>query len=457
MINKAEKTGKKEVFAVLDIGTTKIVYMVAEKNGNEVRILRHSKVTSNGVRRGDIVNVDETTRKINDVINSVENFLDVKPKEVLVGIAGFNIDTKIISASLALDPSKPVNDEVVKRLEEEIKIAAYDPDVMELLDYFPKDYIIKDINGKDASTISPVGLFGKKLTGNYHVVVVKKTIKKHIESCIKSNGKEIKGYILEPVASAESTLNDSEKEIGAIMIDIGGGTSDLIAYKDNKIIYTTVNPVGSVEITHSIKKVFGISESEANKLKIRYGSCMPSKVKNRDEYITLGEQHPQLPKASINVLELARNISSVVKDRIVKPLLGSLGNESIRITDFQTVVLTGGGSQLKDLEDLAGILMTLPARKGNVQSEYKAGDVTIVVDENLKDPKYATAVGMLIYAVKKDMHVEYDLTVEKEPAAVETEEVEKDIKPKGKKKKRFGFFDKVRGVFDDLANFEDIE
>ncbi len=455
MINSVEKSGKK-VYAVLDIGTTKIVYMVAEQNGNEVRILRHSMVVSNGVRRGDIVNVDETTRKIKEVIGNVENFLDVKPKEVLVGIAGFNIDTKIISANLALDPSKPINDETVKRLEEEIRIAAYDPDVMELLDYFPKDYIIKDINGKDASTLSPVGLFGKKLTGNYHVVVVKKTIKKHIENCIKNNGKEIKGYILEPVASAESTLNDSEKEVGALMVDIGGGTSDLIAYKDNKIIYTAVNPVGGVEITQAIKKVFGISGDMADKLKHKYGSCMPSKVKDKTEYINLEEQPSQLPKATINVLELARNIASVVKTRIISPLLGSLRNESIKITDFQSVVLTGGGSQLKDMEDFTGILMTLPARKGNVASEYKVGDVTIYVDKNLENPKYATVVGMLIYAVKKGLEVEFDIAL-KEPVTVEAEKEGKNNKDDGKKKSGFtggSLWDKlkkVKDVFTDLA------
>jgi len=440
---------KKEIFAVLDIGTTKIVYLVSEKIGNEFKILGYAEVSSVGMRRGEIVNVSETTKKIKSVISEVEEKLDIIPQEVVVGIAGFNLETKIISESLSLNPDKPIDKDIIEKLENEIKLAASDPDVNELLDYFPKDFIIRDINGREESVLSPVGLFGKKIIGNYHIILVKKTIKKHIESCILSSGKKIKSYILEPLASAESTLNDVEKEVGVIMIDIGGGTSDLIVFKDKKIVYTVVNPIGSVDISVSLKKIFSISELEAEKLKIKYGSCWLEKVKDKNQIITIGSEDEQIQKSKIRIEDLVINIASTVSEKIIKPLLGSMKKVNISLIDYKNIVITGGGAQLRDLKDLISYLTGLNARLGHINDEYDVGGIKIVIEKELKKPKYATLIGMLIYSLKKNMDVPY----QDKKREISVKEDDKEVSENDKKIKK-SFFGKMKegllGIIEDI-------
>jgi cell division protein FtsA len=456
MKNNSNMTGKKEIFAVLDIGTTKIVYIVAEKNGKEVKILGHATVESSGVNMGDIVNVVETSKDIEDVFKKVESNIDIKPKKVIVGIAGYNISTKIVSAYKMLEPNVPIDESVITNIEEEIKRSVSGIGNDELLYYFPKDYIIKDINDKDKQVLTPIGLFGKKLTGNYHVVLINKTVKKHIETCIKTNGKEIAGYILEPVASAESTLDENQKEVGVLMIDIGGGTSDLIAFKDNKIVYTTVNPVGSVEITESIKNAFNITLRDAEALKIKYGECVPSKVVKKNEYIKIGEHKPHLPDVKIGVVQLAQNIAPTISKKIIAPLMGDLNKQCIKVSDFRHVILTGGGAKLKNIDYLVSGLITLGAEIGVVKQEYEVNGNTVFISESLQESKYATAVGMLLYSVKKNYTVEYDSMAKNELENVDEIKEEKQKEPRSKKKEKKGsIFRSLKEIVGNLM--DDIE
>jgi len=448
---------KNNIFAVLDLGTTKFVCLVAEKKeNNQVEIIAYSERPAKGMGVGEIINVQEVAGVLGDIFDEIENKLKIKLKDVVVGIAGHSVNTKIISESILLNKGEIIKEEDLGKLKKQVLLSADDEGDERIVDVIPKDYVLVTISGEEVSLRNPVGMYGKKLYGNFHVVSMKKIVENHLDKVLKDNGLEIKKKILEPIASSESTLSQDEKELGVIMIDIGGGTSDVAVIKDHKLLFTAVNPVGGNDITEEIKRVFNVTIKTANGIKEKYGSCDPEKV-DANQFVEIDNTDKK-----IQITELAKNIRVYITDNILKPIAGEFNKRDFKVKDFSKIVLTGGGARIKYLSNLTAYKLALRSRIGNVKNEYELdGGLKIEISKELLHSKYATVVGLLLISIRDNFTAAYtDNLFSEKTQELQDERSDDNVtdKKNKEKKKRGNFKDTVTGflstVFGDNPEVE---
>ena len=255
--------------AAIDIGTTKIVAIVGEKKDNgKFDILGMGKTVSKGVKRGVVLNIEETADAIRTAVNKTEELCDFTFSEVFVGIAGQHIKS-IKNRGYKYIDNEEIKLEDVEFLYDEMKKVSIDPGE-EIIHIIPQNYIVDDETGVK----QPVGIAGNRLEGNYHIVIGQISSAKNIAKCIDKAGMEINSLILEPLASAAAVLTDDEKEAGVALVDIGGGTTDIAVYYDDIIRHTAVIPYGGNVVTTDIKEGCAILQRQAETLKIQYGSAL---------------------------------------------------------------------------------------------------------------------------------------------------------------------------------------
>jgi len=370
-----------DYLAVLDIGTTKIVAMVGRKDqeGN-LKILGFSERKSNGVRRGLVFNILNVEKTIKEVIKDVEGQSGIKITEVVVGIAGQHINSRQISHSIKSETEIIINKEFVEKLIKEVYDITNDPGE-KILHVFPQEYRVNNTVVSD-----PVGTFSKQLTGTFHITVALENDLKILIMAVKNAGLKIKQIILEPVASAEAVLTEEEKQAGIVLLDIGGGTSDLIMIKDNLVRHTAVIPFGGNAITSDIQKAYKISEQKAEDIKIKYGSAIKDLV-NKNEMINIPGINGRETK-TINVYTLAEIIECRIKE-IIDTVLNVLKNAGVYDDINAGITITGGGSLLKNLKSFIEFRTGLETTIGR-PTLFSFND-----KESLDNPKYATAIGLL--------------------------------------------------------------
>ncbi len=441
---------KKEFIGVLDLGTTKIVYLLAEKSEEGLSIVDFSEVSSEGMNRGEVINVKETANSIKTAIDAVEKDAKIIVDDIIVGIAGYSIETEIVSENIVIG-NREIQASDLEELEDMVKRQMID-ERYELVNIFLKHYVVIDVNNKEFETLDPVGYKAKKLYGNFHLVKIIKSTKNLIEESIRFSGKKVKEYILEPIASAKSTLSDRERELGVVLIDIGGGTSDVALFSKHKLLLTAVNPIGSEVLTDNIKDAFSITYSDAKKLKEENGSCMPSEIPENTyiEITGVGEGHI----AKISKKELAKVIRSKVKESMIEPIIGEIEANSIDLSNIKEFVITGGGSMLPGIDMAVEFWVGIKTRIGKVLDKYKLNEekrMYLQVRKELQKPQYATVIGLLLYAY------EHNLTSlllgEKEDIEIKDEGNKKEkLSAKKDKKKKKNFWGKI---LDGLGEFVD--
>jgi cell division protein FtsA len=261
----------------------------------------------------------------------------------------------------------------------------------EIIHVLPQEY---KVDGQ-AEIREPVGMYGGRLEANFHVVVGQVVSIKNVGRCIKSAGLDLGNITLEPLASSDAVLSQEEKEAGVALIDIGGGTTDLAIFKDGIIRHTAVIPFGGGVITEDIKEGCSIIEKQAELLKTRFGSAWPGE--NRDnEIVSIPGLRGREPK-EISL----KNLSKIIHARVVEIIeqvyveIKNYGHEEQKKKLIAGIVLTGGGSQLKHLKQLVEYITGMDTRIG-YPNEHLAGDS----DEEVASPLYATAVGLLMNAIK---------------------------------------------------------
>ena len=261
----------------------------------------------------------------------------------------------------------------------------------EIIHVLPQEY---KVDGQ-AEIREPIGMYGGRLEANFHVVVGQVVSIKNVGRCIKSAGLDLGNITLEPLASSDAVLSQEEKEAGVALIDIGGGTTDLAIFKDGIIRHTAVIPFGGGVITEDIKEGCSIIEKQAELLKTRFGSAWPGE--NRDnEIVSIPGLRGREPK-EISL----KNLSKIIHARVVEIIeqvyveIKNYGHEEQKKKLIAGIVLTGGGSQLKHLKQLVEYITGMDTRIG-YPNEHLAGDS----DEEVASPLYATAVGLLMNAIK---------------------------------------------------------
>jgi cell division protein FtsA len=376
---------KEQYVAAIDIGTTKIVAIVGKKNENgKIEILGLSKALSKGVKRGVVLNIEDTVNAIETTVNDVQQRSGIMFTEVFVGIAGQHIKSMKNRGYILRDSYEDeiTKDELFKLIDDMHKIHI---DIgEEIIHVIPQNFIVDNETGVK----NPIGMCGRRLEANFHIVIGQIAAARNIEKCIRKAGMSVKDMILEPLASADAVLTEDEREAGVVLVDIGGGTTDVAVYYDNIIRHTAVIPFGGNVITKDIKEGCAILQRHAEQLKIQYGSALGD-IAPDDKVVAIPGIAGREPK-EISFKSLAYIIQSRMEE-IIDAVNFEIQNSGFADKLAAGVVITGGGAMLRHLPQLMKFKTAMDVRIG-IPNEHLSGSAK----NEINQPMYATAVGLIM-------------------------------------------------------------
>lgn len=405
-----------EIIVGLDIGTTKIACIVGRRNEyGKIEILGYGKSESIGVKRGVVANIENTVQSIRKAVELAEEKSGVSIKYVNVGIAGQHIKSYQHRGNIMReDPDSEISPQEIDQLSQNMYKLNMSPGE-EIIDVIAQEYVIDGEGG----IRQPVGMLGNTLEANFHIIIGQTAAAKNIYKCIKKAGLEMVDLILEPIASAEAVLSDEEKEAGVVLVDIGGGTTDLAIFQDNIIRHTAVIPFGGDVVTDDVKEGCTIIKKHAEELKVKFGSALASE--NRDDEVVAIPGLRGRPPKEITLKNLAFIIQARMEE-IIEQVYFEIRNSGFEKKLIAGIVITGGGAQLKHIDQLTEFTTGMDTRIG-YPNEHLANDVS----DEMAIPMYSTGIGLVIEGIKR-----FDYEKSKERHLGITEE---DESPKKQTKK----------------------
>ncbi len=426
---------KEDFVAAIDIGTTKIVAIIGKKNKNgKLEILGIGNSASSGVKRGVVLNIDKTVSAINEAVKQAEESSKCKINNAFVGIAGQHIRSirnRGYINRVAYD--EEITQEDVQKLIDDMYRIPIDVGE-EIIHVLPQNFIVDNETGVK----SPVGMFGKRLEANFHIVIGQTAAGNNIKKCVNRASISVNKLILEPLASSHAVLTEDEKEVGVALVDIGGGTTDVAVFYDGIIRHTAVIPFGGNIITSDIKVGCSILERQAEAMKIKFGSALADEAQE-NKVVTIPGISGR-PSKEISFKSLAHIIQSRMEE-IIDEIYFEIETSGFADKLGAGVVITGGGSLLKNLPQLVAYKTGMDVRIG-FPNEYLTSDVV----DDINQPKYATAIGLILKGYE-DANIEIsDSEMHEESDSTQQEEDDSNIKPK---KKIFGgFLEKFSDMFE---------
>jgi len=381
----------KQIITGIDIGTTKIAVLIAEcsEEDDQIRILGVGESPSKGLKKGVVVNMNQTVDSLLTALSEAEKQADIQVNQAFVGITGDHIRGINYSGVITISKGRnrhPVGQEITQedicRVLDHAQSINLSPD-RRILHVLSQDFMVDDRSGIK----NPLGLSGHRLEAKVHLVTSAINVEKDLHSCIEKVGVNVLDFVLEPLASAHSVLDENERQLGVILIDIGGGTTDVIVYNETGVLHAGAIPLGGHNITYDIAYGVQTTLEQAEQLKCQYGSAK-SAMADPEENITItgtsGRDSKTISKKSL---------AEIIEPRMDEIL--RLVNNEIRKSTYQGeytfgIVLTGGGSHLKHVTDLAQEIFHLPIKIGKPQ-------LSGVISEKVNSPRYATGVGLINY------------------------------------------------------------
>jgi cell division protein FtsA len=382
------------IVAAIDIGTTKIVSIIGRKNEkNKIDILGFSKAESRGVKRGTVINIEETVRAIQKTVDEVREQTGHPVSEVFVGIAGQHVKSIRNRGYINRDSyDQEITKADIQALVDDMFKIPIDVGE-EIIHVLPQNFIVDNQH----NIKNPVGIAGKRLEANFSIVIGHVASARNIEKCVNRVGLKVKDLILEPIASAEAVLTEDEKEAGVALIDIGGGTTDLAVYYDGIIRHTAVIPFGGNVVTEDIKQGCSILMRQAELLKIQFGSAL-GEMAPEDKVVTIPGISGREPK-EISFKNLAYIIQSRMEE-IIDAATFEIENSGFYDHLSAGIVLTGGGALLTHLAQLVKFRTGLDVRIG-FPNEHLGGEP----DNEINHPMFSTAVGLILKGYDQ-LHIE---------------------------------------------------
>jgi cell division protein FtsA len=373
----------------LDIGTTKVCAIVGEvQRGAAVHIIGVGSAPSRGLKRGVVVNVDSTVESIRQAVDEAQHMAGVNITSAYVGIAGGHI-TGINSTGIVAVKGQEITLREINQVIDAARAVSLPMD-REVIHVLPQEYIVDDQEG----IIDPLGLEGRRLEAKVHIVTAAVTSAHNIVKCVNRAGLEVEDIVLEQLASGEATLTAEERELGAVVIDIGGGTTDIALLAGNSVKHTAVLAVGGNHITSDLAYGLNLLAPEAERLKIAHGCAYSTLLDSETavEVRSAGERHPRkLP---------CKEICNIIEPRM-EEMLEMARREIMRSTYAEQVsagiILTGGTALLRGIVELAETIFRLPVRCG-----VPVGIMGQV--EMVNTPMYATGVGLVQYGIKQQAY-----------------------------------------------------
>ena len=374
-----------EIIVGLDIGTTKIACLVGRKTEHgKIEILGMGKSESVGVTRGVVSNIEKTVQSIRTAVEEAEAKSGVEIHVVNVGIAGQHIKSlqhRGIRTRNSLDDEIGQTD-IDALIDDMYKLVMLPGE--EIIHVLPQEYIVDNEQGiKD-----PIGMSGIRLEANFHIITGQIAAAKNINKCIAKGGLDVAEIILEPLASAEAVLSSEEKEAGVVLVDIGGGTTDIAIFQDGIIRHTAVIPFGGNVITEDIKEGCTIIKNQAELLKVKFGSALASESQE-NEIVCIPGLRGREPK-EISIKNLAHIIQARMEE-IIEHVYYEIKNSGYEKKLIGGIVVTGGGSQMKHITQLFEYLTGMDTRIGYPNEHVAKGN-----HEDITSPMFATGVGLVI-------------------------------------------------------------
>ncbi len=375
----------KDIIVGLDIGTSKIVTLVAEVTPEGgINILGMGSAPSRGLKKGVVVNIETTVSAIQRALEEAELMANCKITQVYAGVSGSHIRS-LNSHGMVPIRDREVTAADIERVIETARAVNISTD-QQILHVLPQEFIIDGQEG----VREPQGMSGVRLEVKVHIVTGAVSAAQNIVKCVRRCGLEVKDLILQPLASSLAVLNEDEKDLGVCLVDIGGGTTDIAVFTRGAIQHTAVIPIAGDQITNDIAMTLRTPTREAEDLKIQHGVAL-RQLASRDmiEVPGIGERVPRM--LSIQTL------TEVIEPRVEE--LYSLIQAELRRSGFEEqissgLVLTGGSSAMKGMVELAEEVFHMPVRVG--VPDYIGG-----LSERVRSPRYATSVGLLLAGLQK--------------------------------------------------------
>jgi len=380
---KPLRNGKDTVVTGLDVGTTKICAVLGREEDGKVEIAAIGSAPSSGLRKGIVVDIDSTVSAIRQAVKDASDKVGYPIRSAYVGIAGGHIKGFSGTGAVAVKGGVVSEDDVDRLID--TAGAVYVPVEREVLHVIPSGFRLDGRNGIE----DPVGMSGERLEANVHIVTGSVTSVRNLISCCEMAGVTVLDIVLEPLASAESALTVSEKKKGVVMVDIGGGTTDIALYRDGVLRHTSVLALGGNHLTNDIAVGLGISPREAETVKKTYGYALARMVGGKDspDVVEVTGDDGRVKEIPL------RYLAEIIQSRC-EEFLGLVKEEMVQVSGNlgrTVVVLTGGTSLLRGIKDLAARLLGSPARIG-----IPGG----VIDRGLvRSPIYSTGVGLVKYGL----------------------------------------------------------
>jgi cell division protein FtsA len=371
----------------LDIGTTKIAAIAGRKNEfGKLEILGFGRANSNGVKHGMVLNIDDTIAAIKKALeNCYASNPNLTINEVYVGIAGHHIKSLQTRGDIV---RQNVEEEIrqleIDRLIED-QYRTYIPAGDQIIDVIPQEFTVDNFQ----NITNPIGYSGVKVGANFHIITGDKNAIRNINRSIEKSGLVTKDLVLQPLASASAVMCDQDLEAGVAIVDIGGGTTDLAVFYEGILKHTAVIPFGGENITNDIKNGLGVLKTQAEQMKMQFGSALSDEAK-ANAFITIPGLRGMAPK-EISV----KNLASIIQARMSEILdfvtyhLKQVGLDHRMLNGG--IILTGGGSQLKHLLQLTEYITGLNARIGFPNEHLAGGQI-----DELSKPMYSTCIGLIL-------------------------------------------------------------
>ena len=374
------KQSQSQIISALDIGSTKVVMAVANYNQSEIDLIALSEVKNAGVRQGQIVNMDETIGAVVEAKEEVERLAGIKLSEICLSVGGKGVEM-MTSHGLIPVRGREINKGDIDRVLEVAK-TIHIPQKSRILHALPKSFTVDGQDGID----SPMAMSGVRLEVDAQLIVVPEKNLNNVLTCVEKTGLEISQIVLGQYACAFATIEDDEKQAGVILVAIGGGTCELIVYKNSCVSHIGTIPVGGLNFTQDVAVGLKTPVTHAEIIKKRYGTALVDMV-GEDESIDvvgLGERkNDQVPR-----IELSRILEARAEETL-SLIFNQLNEWDVLSHASAGVVFTGGGSLLQGLVELAEFTFDIPVRKAGVRN-------IIGMEEDYNNPAFVTAIGTLL-------------------------------------------------------------
>jgi len=379
---------KREKLVVgLDVGTTKVACLIANVVDDLIEIIGVGVAPSRGLEKGVVVDIGRTIQSIRKAVEEAENMADVRVREAYVGIAGKHIRSINNSAVISITRSdRTITAEDVRRVIEAARTIPISPD-LQIIHIIPRQYIV---DGQEGIT-DPVGMTGTRLEVDVHIVLGSVTAVHNLVRCVEAVGIGVKQIVLEPLASAMAVLSSAEKELGVVLLDCGGGTTDISVFRNGDIWFSKTIPIAGEHITQDITVGLQTPLEEAERIKKLYGTCLVDSVGDDEkiEIATLGgESTRQVPR---------KRLAKIIEPRVEEIL--DLAMQEVEDAGYRDLipagmVITGGTSLLHGIVEFAQRRYGIPVRRGSVPKNVHG------FQEIVESPIFATGVGLLKFAVE---------------------------------------------------------